>query len=160
MTGLKGQCVCGAVRFSVTKAPIITHACHCSWCQKEASGGFAANTLVETSAIEVDQGEVVETVLPSASGKGQIVCRCGDCGVTLWSHFAGSGRGIAFVRLGVMAPGHGISPDVQIFVASKAPWVVLPAGVPTYDAFYNPPEVWGKEGLARVIAAQSETQDA
>lgn len=152
---MNGQCTCGACRFRVTARPVVVHACHCTWCQRETGSAFAMNAVVETTAITLLAGEPVETRLPSASGKGQLVLRCGACGVTLWSHYSGSGRAMAFVRVGVLEPGHGLEPDVHIFTATRQPWVPLPEGARTFAEFYVPAEVWGPEGVARVTAARA-----
>jgi len=29
---LEGGCDCGAVRYRMTRAPMIVHCCHCRWC--------------------------------------------------------------------------------------------------------------------------------
>ena len=31
---LEGGCACGDIRYSLTNAPMIVHACHCRDCQK------------------------------------------------------------------------------------------------------------------------------
>ena len=48
------------------------------------------------------KGKPVQTTLPSASGKGQVFWRCADCGVTVWSNYAGAGPNIHFVRVGTL----------------------------------------------------------
>ena len=149
-----GQCTCGACAFRLTRAPIVTHACHCTWCQRETGGAFAINAVVETTSVEMLKGAPVTFAMPSQSGKGQVLHRCSDCGVTLWSNYAGSGPAMAFVRVGTLEPGHGIVPDVHIFTSTKLPWVPLPEGAAVYEEFYSPPDVWGAEGLARFRAAR------
>ncbi|MGI3168565.1 GFA family protein [Pseudooceanicola sp. C21-150M6] len=151
---MQGQCNCGAVRYTLTVAPIVTHACHCTWCQRETGAAFAVNAVVERSAITLDAGAPVATTLASQSGRGQIVQRCAACGVTLWSHYAQSGPAIAFLRVGTLDPDHDIVPDVHIYTSTRRPWLPLPEATRVFEEFYNPREVWGEEGLSRFADAR------
>ncbi len=94
----EGGCDCRAVRFRLQTAPLFVHCCHCRWCQRESGAAFALNAMIEADRV-VNLGiepEVVRT--PSASGLGQQIVRCPACRVALWSHYAGSGPVVAFVR--------------------------------------------------------------
>ena len=53
--------------------------------------------MIEAAFLDLVEGTPEEIVTPSASGRGQIVARCGACKVALWSHYAGAGRKVAFV---------------------------------------------------------------
>jgi hypothetical protein len=46
-----------------------------------------------------------------------------------------------------------LPPDVHIYTRSKLPWIALPEGVPTFEAYYNSREVWPAESLERRKAA-------
>ena len=52
----EGRCACGDVRYRLLDAPIVTHCCHCRWCQRESGSAFALNTVIETDRVEVAQG--------------------------------------------------------------------------------------------------------
>jgi hypothetical protein len=149
---MDGACTCGAVRYRMTVAPMIVHCCHCRWCQRETGSAFVLNAVVETGNLEVT-GETVMVDTPSASGKGQKIVRCPQCHVALWSHYPGGGPALAFVRVGTMTDPGACPPDVHIFTASKQPWVVLPQGSKSFTEFYDIPQVWPAEALARAAAA-------
>lgn len=72
------------------------------------------------------QPELVNT--PSNSGKGQKILRCPNCRIALWSHYAGAGHRVSFVRVGTLDEPDRLPPDIHIFTSSKQPWVVLPPG--------------------------------
>jgi hypothetical protein len=74
--------------------------------------------------------ELVHT--PSESGLGQQIARCPHCKVAAWSHFAGSGPIMKFVRVGSLDQPDVLPPDVHIFTASKQPWVLLAGDVPAF----------------------------
>jgi len=149
---MDGRCTCGAVRFRLTDTPLVVHACHCTWCQRESGSAFALNAMIETDRVELIAGHPEETLTPSNSGKGQIYLRCPACHVALWSHYAGAGRKMAFVRVGTLADPAAFPPDVHIFTATKLPWVVLPEGVPACPDYYRREEIWRPEALARRAA--------
>ena len=92
--------------------------------------------------------EVVNT--PSASGAGQRISRCPSCRVALWSNYgANTADLIRFVRVGTLAEPGAITPDVHIFTSSKLPWVVLPEGQRSFEAFYDRKQEWPQESLDR-----------
>jgi len=145
---LTGRCTCGQVTYRMTAAPMITHACHCSWCQRETGTTFALNTLIETDRLEVT-GAVDYVMTPSASGKGQEIARCPSCRVAVFSHYAGAGRVLAFVRVGTLDTPAACPPDVHIFTATKQPWLVFPEGAKVFEEYYKSAEVWSPEALDR-----------
>ncbi len=150
---MEGGCACRGVRYRMSAPSMITHCCHCRWCQRETGSAFVINAIVETSSLEVTgETEMVDT--PSQSGKGQKIVRCPACRVALWSHYSRPGTALAFVRVGTLDDPDEFPPDVHIFTSSKQPWVHLPEGVRSFPEFYNVPEVWSPEALARARAAR------
>ncbi|WP_332816810.1 GFA family protein [Sphingopyxis sp.] len=146
---MEGGCSCGALRYRMTTPPMIVHCCHCSWCQRETGSAFVLNAVVESDRLEV-AGTPDYVMTPSESGKGQEIARCPLCRVALWSHYSGSGRRSAFVRVGTLDDPARCPPDVHIFTNSKQPWVVLPDDDKIFAEFYPSPEkVWSAEAQAR-----------
>ena len=80
---MEGGCICGAVRYRLKARPLFVHCCHCTWCQRETGSAFAVNAFIEASQVELLKGKPTQTTVPSASGKGQVLWRCADCGVTV-----------------------------------------------------------------------------
>jgi hypothetical protein len=151
----EGRCTCGAVRYRLNAQPLIVHCCHCTWCQRESGSAFAVNAFIEAAQVELLQGAPVQTTLPSASGKGQVFWRCPDCGVTLWSNYAGAGPKFHFVRVGTLDEPSRATPDIHIYTSTKLPWVILPEGIPAVTEFYNPAELWPADSMARFKAAKA-----
>ena len=151
-TPLEGGCDCRRVRYRLASAPLVVHCCHCRWCQRETGSAFALNAMIESERVTL-LGEAPELVhTPSASGRGQDIARCPSCRVAVWSHYAGGGPLISFVRVGTLDEPDRFPPDVHIFTASKQPWVVLPAGTPAFAEFYKASEIWPADSLARRAA--------
>jgi len=91
--------------------------------------------------------EIIDT--PSNSGKGQKIARCPTCRIAVWSHYAGAGPVIRFVRVGTLDAPHHLPPDIHIFTASKQPWVQLPTDVPSVPEYYDRKSLWPADSLAR-----------
>ena len=91
--------------------------------------------------------EFVDT--PSNSGRGQKIARCPHCRVALWSHYAGAGDAVCFVRVGTLAEPDRLPPDIHIFTASKQPWVLLPPGIPAVAEYYDFKLHWSAASQAR-----------
>lgn len=145
----RGHCACGAAAFEFSEKPLIVHCCHCTWCQRETGTAFAQNALIETETISVIAGAPEKTRVPSASGKGQTLVGCGECHTVLWSHYSGMGEKIAFVRVGSLENPGRFPPDVHIFVQSKQPWVIIPAGARSFQEYYQWRDVWREDAKAR-----------
>jgi len=143
-----GGCDCRAVRYRMRSRPMFVHCCHCRWCQRETGSAFAINALIETDRVEVT-GEVDRVDTPSCSGQGQLIARCPRCRVALWSHYAGAGTRLSFVRVGTLDDPDALPPDIHIFTSTKQPWVILPPDKPAVAEYYKSAEHWPAESLAR-----------
>ena len=146
---LAGGCSCRAVRYRIETRPLFVHCCHCRWCQRETGASFALNAMIEADRVTLLAGapDLVDT--PSESGRGQKIARCPKCRVAVWSHYAGAGPSVCFVRVGTLDQPDNVPPDIHIFTSSKQPWVVLPPGVPAVPEYYDRSQYWPQESLAR-----------
>jgi len=148
----EGGCTCRQVRYRMSSRPLFVHCCHCRWCQRETGSSFALNAMIEADRVQLLSGQVERVLTPSASGRGQTICRCPSCHVALWSHYAGAGEAVSFVRVGTLDEPDRLPPDVHIFTMSKQPWVLLPPGTPAVDEYYKASELWPVDSLARRAA--------
>jgi hypothetical protein len=155
-----GGCDCGRVRYRLQSAPLFVHCCHCRWCQRETGSAFALNAMIESDRVELLAGEPELVDTPSESGKGQLIARCPSCRIALWSHYAGAGRAVAFVRVGTLDDPDALPPDIHIFTASKQPWVVLPPGAVAVPEYYDRERHWPAASLARRDALRARLRAA
>ena len=146
---LSGGCDCQHIRYQLESRPLFVHCCHCRWCQRETGASFALNAMIETNRFTLlsDDPEIVNT--PSASGTGQLIARCPDCRIAVWSHYSGAGKSICFVRVGTLDEPDHLPPDIHIFTASRQPWVILPTDTPAVPAYYDREQYWPRESLER-----------
>jgi hypothetical protein len=153
---LPGRCTCGQVRYRLHGPPLFVHCCHCSWCQRESGSAFALNALYEADRVELLAGQPETVDTPSNSGKGQQIVRCPSCRVAVWSHYAGAGQAVAFVRVGTLEKPGRLPPDIHIFTSTKLPWVVLPDGLPAVPEYYPVKDYWPPASLERFKAAKNK----
>jgi hypothetical protein len=146
---MEGGCSCGHVRYGLTGNPLIVHACHCTWCQRETGAAHALNALYEADRVEHLKAEPEIILTPSASGKGQRIARCPNCKVAIWSNYPQAGPAVRFVRVGTMDNPSECPPDIHIFTSSKLPWVTVPPGARVVAEFYKLDEVWSDEAKER-----------
>ena len=147
---LEGGCTCGTVRYRLSCAPMITHCCHCSWCQRETGSAFVINAVIESTEVELLASPPQIILTPSNSGRGQMVARCPKCHVAMWSHYPTAREAAAFIRVGTLDDKSAITPDVHIFRSSAVPWLALTDGKPAFDEFYpDRLAIWGPDALDR-----------
>lgn len=145
----EGGCDCRALRYRMLTRPLFVHCCHCRWCQRESGAAFALNAMIESDRV-VELGVAPELVdTPSDSGLGQRIARCPRCRIAVWSHYAGSGPAVKFVRVGTLDDPDRLPPDIHIFTASKQPWVLLPPATPAVPEYYEREQHWPAESLQR-----------
>jgi hypothetical protein len=105
--------------------------------------------MIESDRVQVLAGEIDLVDTPSQSGSGQKIARCPRCRIALWSHYAGAGPLVRFVRVGTLDDPDRLPPDIHIFTRSKQPWVVLGEAAPAVPEYYDRENHWPAESLAR-----------
>jgi hypothetical protein len=146
---IEGGCDCRIVRYRMESPPLFVHCCHCRWCQRESGASFALNALIEGDRVTPLGEHPSLTETPSESGAGQLIARCPECKVAVWSNYSAAGPAIKFVRVGTLDDPDLLPPDIHIFTESKQPWFTLPAGVPAVARYYRREQYWSEESLAR-----------
>ena len=142
----------------MSSSPLIVNCCHCRWCQRETGSAFVLNAIIEANRVTTISSSAPELVnTPSESGRGQLIARCPQCRVAVWSQY-GSPL-FRFVRVGTLDDPDRCPPDVHIFTASKQPWLVLAPGVPVMEADYEKGDVWSKENLERLEDVRKMARD-
>jgi hypothetical protein len=105
--------------------------------------------MIEADRVRLLSGEVRLVDTPSASGEGQKIARCPRCLIALWSHYAGAGPILSFVRVGTLDEPDRLPPEIHIFTSTKQAWLQIPAGTPAVAGYYDREKYWSAESLAR-----------
>ena len=123
-----GGCLCGAVRFRTTGAPVRMGECHCTDCLKVSGGAPAYLVGLRTGQLEVLQGHAAGYAVTGASGKAvtRFFCQC--CGAPLWS-VPEAYPDLLYVKVGAFDRFEGFRPEFAVWTDSAPDWHVVPAGV-------------------------------
>jgi hypothetical protein len=126
MSGLKGGCLCGAVRYELKAEPAMTAVCHCTHCQRQSGSVFSSNVVVMapdyvqhgTTKVFEDKGD---------SGKGVHRHFCGNCGSPILS-MIDLMPGMLMIKMGTLDDFSGIMPGIEVYTDHAASWVSPIAG--------------------------------
>ena len=129
---LAGSCLCGGVRYEITKPFLRAAYCHCSRCRKLTGTLAGISGRVERDGFRFLTGERLLGVYRRAEGAlPALFCR--TCGSTLFRGEWPGGEWIG-IRLGTLDGDPGIRPAYHMFVDSRAGWEELPDdGLPRYS---------------------------
>jgi hypothetical protein len=136
VAGLQGSCLCGAVRFEVTRPFESTVHCHCTNCKKISGGTGTVSGRVGTEAVAVTEGEGLLRTFQPAEGTAKTFCSV--CGSNLFGGgWPDSPR--TSVRLSALDSPFDRKPEEHTFVRSVAAWETLPDdGMPRYEVRADP----------------------
>lgn len=155
----EGGCACGKVRYRVTSAPLIVHACHCLLCQRQTGSSNAVNALIEADRVIVAKGRIEKVLYDTPSGRGQLIARCASCKVALWSNYLINNQGdhLRFLRVGTLDNPSRMPPDVHIFTDTKQFWYVIANDTPSFRRFYDQKTTWSQSSLKRLRELSEKT---
>ncbi len=121
----KGQCTCGAVRYSVTQPSKFSYLCQCRQCQRATGSGHAALFMVETSALSI-VGELHEFGQLADSGNTMTRQFCPVCGTIMMLCNSGYPH-LRFISAGTLDDPRGFKPTQVIWHSAAQPWDVVDA---------------------------------
>ena len=122
---LEGGCLCGAVRYVATGAPVNSRVCHCRKCQRAIGAAFNARVLYRR-----EQVAITGPMKAYASSPDLRRGFCPDCGTTVFS--LRDSAGLVAVTTGSLDDASGFEPAEHIWITSKQPWLVLDDGLPQH----------------------------
>ncbi|MEE4165164.1 MAG: GFA family protein [Desulfocapsaceae bacterium] len=130
---IEGSCQCGQVTYKLHEAPKMVVACHCTECQKLATGPFSVTAVVASSAIEFT-GELSEWSRVADSGNTNIARFCPRCGNRVY-HYNPDDPATLKLKLKPvnMSDDRIFQPAVHVWVSKKQSWYPIPEGVKVVD---------------------------
>ena len=133
MSALSGGCLCGAVRYASSAAPLIEGNCHCRDCQK-ASGSAYAPTLFFPLEAVIITGDA--KFFESIGGSGQPIRRgfCPNCGSQLFG-LPSMREDMIGIRAGSLDDTSAYRPQAEIFTAHAAPWDSMSEATAKFETY-------------------------
>jgi len=130
---LEGGCLCGAVRYRLTAAPVATLYCHCRMCQRAHGAPAIAWLAVPFAAFKLTEGT------PTAYRSSDHAFRhfCGRCGAPLLCHEADNPKYMD-VSIASLDTPEAVPPSSHIWTDSKIPWFDTADHLPRYPTAERP----------------------
>jgi hypothetical protein len=128
---ITGGCLCGAVRYESSAAPVTTRLCWCRVCQYIGAGSATVNTCFKTESLSV-KGELRE--YRSIADSGNVMHRrfCPNCGTHLFSE-AQSRPHLVFVRAGTLDDPEIARPVATIWTSQAPSWACIDERLPKVE---------------------------
>ncbi|MBY8977910.1 GFA family protein [Rhodobacteraceae bacterium NNCM2] len=136
MAPISGSCLCGTIRFEIGGPLKGAVNCHCSICRKAHGAAFRSRAVAATKDFNWISGEAALSRYESSPGEFR--CFCSICGSSLITTFTAKPDHLA-VALGVLDDDPGATPQLHVFVGSKAPWHEITDGLPQWPGL---PDDW------------------
>ena len=128
MTGFSGGCLCGAIHYECSEAPVSMVRCHCRACQRTGGAGHSPTVVVRREALRVIRGEAKS--YRRAADSGAIATRefCGQCGAPLFA-WSSSRPQFVGIRAGSLNDPSWFEPERSVYAEDAQPWDVVEANV-------------------------------
>jgi hypothetical protein len=127
---LTGGCLCGQVRFEITKPPQFAGYCHCTRCQRRTGTAAAVSARIVPGSLRVVSGEANIKAFRPPDGFAKVFCT--NCGGALWSQSQKDPE-VKSVRMGAFDADPGVRPSYRQYVAYAAKWEPIPDdGLPRF----------------------------
>lgn len=128
---LQGGCLCGAVRYTLTRAPNYVYFCHCRDCQRESGSPFVTDMNIDRDAVLI-AGPLTRYVRTGDSGKSIHRHFCSRCGTTLYTEFDVDPDHVSIKACSLDDPSR-LEPDRHLFIIRKQPWLHLADSLTRYE---------------------------
>jgi hypothetical protein len=125
---ITGGCLCRAVRYRISAAPLAARVCWCRLCQYLGSGQGTVNVCFPSEAVRVE-GELRD--FPSVADSGNAMHRrfCPRCGTQVLSA-AEARPHLVFVRAGTLDDPEIGRPAATIWTEQAPSWACIDATLP------------------------------
>lgn len=127
---MTGGCLCGAVRYTASAAPVTTRICWCRVCQYFAAGNGSLNVVFPREDMAIT-GKLGRYSSIADSGNHMHRSFCPTCGVQLFSE-AEERPQLIVVRAGTLDDPTQVRPEGMIWTASAPAWAALDPELPQF----------------------------
>jgi hypothetical protein len=128
-----GGCLCGAVRYRITAAPVETLYCHCRMCQRAHGAPVIAWLTVPLDSFAVTAGSPVAY----ASSAKALRHFCGECGTPLSWRALDNPR-LVDISIATLDNPEGVEPALHLWTESQIPWFEIADHLPRYATNERP----------------------
>jgi hypothetical protein len=126
-----GRCLCGALSYRATEAPLFTVTCYCLACQRTSGTGGVSAFNMRSEALEI-VGEVFRARRPGDSGQLVENGFCATCGSRMFSR-SDSAPGRINVMAASLDEPNWYKPSINIYVSRAPCWQPVDRSIPCFD---------------------------
>ncbi len=130
-TGLSGGCVCGAVRYEISGAPVASVQCQCRDCQRATDSGHVNAMAFPQTAIKLTD-ELRFHDVRADSGKTTSRGFCPNCGAPIMWKFSRNPE-LRTILVGSLDDPSSFSPQMVFYASRGHVWDRLDPAVPKFD---------------------------
>jgi hypothetical protein len=120
---LEGGCLCGDIRYQITKAPLAAGICHCASCRRAAGAESVAWAVCSISAFEF----TLATPAEYHSSKSVTRTFCRNCGTSLTYQISPDSIDVA---LATLDDPEKLTPGKEVWAESRISWNALHGDIP------------------------------
>lgn len=120
-----GGCECGYIRYTISAAPIVVYACHCTICQTQSGSAFGMAMRIPAASFALTKGMLKTFQRIAESGQVFTNSFCPECGTHI-HHQADRSPGQISLKPGTLDDTSWLRPSHHVFLRSAQPWVVIP----------------------------------
>ena len=129
---IEGGCVCGAVRYRLTAAPLAVYNCHCRDCQRTSGATHSMSMPTAREAVEHLSGELSSFDKTADSGRVVRMRHCAVCHTSVWNEPLAT-PGLLVVKAGTLDDIGWCVPVGNIWTGSRAPWVQIDPALVNFE---------------------------
>lgn len=131
-TVLKGGCLCGAVRYEIQGAPMMSGHCHCEHCRKASAAGHGTFAAFPETAVKIT-GNRTSFKVKADSGMMSERSFCPTCGSWI-SGKPESVPGVVAITLATLDNPEAIVPQMRFYDKRRINWDTVDASLPAFPA--------------------------
>ena len=136
-----GQCVCGAVSYTIVGEPKRVTICHCKWCQRRTGSAFGVEVVFEASQITINDRAVSHyRHVSDESGRWLDQHFCAKCGSNIGFTLEAV-PGIRTITAGTFDDPSWLQSDRyqrrHVFTRSAQDWAVIPDDVESHENHFR-----------------------
>jgi len=126
-----GGCLCGALRYEATAAPIYAGLCYCADCRKASGSGFIPFMGFRAADLVIT-GEARQSHVPSVSGTTATRNHCAQCGGLVFGGIHGQTDEHTIYAGSLDNPAL-FEPKIALFVRDRPAWAEVKADLAEYE---------------------------
>ena len=128
---MKGQCFCGAVRYSLKSDIQDAYFCHCRDCQYLSGSAYHALAIVGMNDFKLETGKPTKFTHKTQDGSELTRAFCPQCGTPLFNTSTRFDEIVMFTISSLDDPSM-VRPTFQIWTSSKTSWPDIGSALESY----------------------------